>query len=686
MLRFSFVVLLLTILATNTTGQNDEIKRSKSLNLVYTGPTLTLHLPGTTNEQVIFLEIPENYSVDIAKDEEAISKICALLLPEIPLYDATHLTVDEASKSICADQITRTKALLQTALSKLKIIDKYVDKGVTVGIPSLAENTATITLQADVYVKQVLFDLQAAHARYWEPDTEGRDKKKDFSALCAGLGAAWQTAVVLDEHVTEFLGYLNTLSNNRISDNLLASLDLINNKTAGRFEHTEIILCRKMARGLKCKVGSTSQQDSTEIAKLHSVPFKVGDFVVQVDWAPKEIPVIKPATSVVGDANGCQVTSVAVTCHQELEFSVNHCLESILEQQVDKILEQCNFKKINSENMKPFVYSREGQTLISQRGPGAMSLKISTVSVFSDPVLIKHKDPIYMTYISNQTTLLGSDSVTTQEICSFIYNDTVKDKMAIKSNKFVHLVHQILPGSAKDYLILVTLIVQIIALIVAIIWLYRCIRASCCDPSETTTEEEESLARNPLIGYFLDSFENSRVKSKISSGKQLSAQEYRVALKVYCQNGPDCTEQVHCCPFLPPAAWSEEVRNLTIPAEAKSLETTSASAPLELTSETAPPALPESNAIMPRPAHGYMSTAAATATALNNIRPHNYNSAQSFGTYLNTTGSVRRGQNNLNLHGNAVRNSNSLRPQLRMSVNPFYNCPKEDFRMGLGRL
>jgi hypothetical protein len=342
---------------------------------------------------------------------------------------------------------------------------------------------------------------------------------------------------------------------------LLAALDMKVPTSAGRLKNTIVKSCMRTAKGFKCSLESISNKDSEKIRRITSLLFLVNGEVIEVDWYPLTNPVIKTDSAIMGDITGCQTLGVAINCHDNMKFAVNGCLEAIHKKSFKKILDICAFERAEA-NAEPFVFSHKGITTIAQHSDKVLTLKLSNVGIYKDPVRVHHSDILHLTYIDNETTIRGDQSITTQKIDVLWLNSTQREKLADKSHKLKYALDQLIPGNVRDYLTVTSLILSSLGIICTTICSYKITQWF----QKPTESQDDNIVCTSRVKWYVpwETLQRyrmcSRIRRKMEQGLELDEEEYLAAIRTSCREGSKLNCKLHLCENIPLSAAPNHVR------------------------------------------------------------------------------------------------------------------------------
>jgi hypothetical protein len=546
--------------------QLGEIESSADLSLTFEGPDLYLHQPNVAEDIGIWYKIDLNMYTDMKQDYNILLAIKPKLLEAIREFGYPKDSIDYIA---CRKQITEIESKAKSAMIITKKLEAFTDKGNIVGLELTENNTANINIPAERIFKEVNMHLQLLlnSKSDWQAqststtttsaptDTAATTATTDvnsgrFRLFCSNLAQALDSSRHLVDILDVAHTHLNLLTNGKVPGTMLSAIDLIDTKSAGRFEFTEIDKCVKMQEGLKCILQSTSSTDSLKIRKLYSLPFLVDEQIIQIDWKSLQDPIVKANTLKIADKTGCHLTANRVNCPQQLVFKPNNCLEASVEGNVEKILKYCSFKHFDMQT-EPFVYNYEGMTIVAQRNAEALTLKLSDERIFADPVKILHKDPLYISFNNNDSIIQGSLKVDEQKIITFKYNDSIKQEMALKSNSFQHFLQPFIPREWEVIFDMIGWALNVLGLILATKLTYDYVLKRC-----NNNNSDESNSTLPQCRRRL---EIRTIKRLISRGETLSEAQYNLALSKYCKCANRRNDSGHRCPNIPIACYPAEM-------------------------------------------------------------------------------------------------------------------------------
>jgi hypothetical protein len=592
--------LYLTLLILSFVSSTFEIKRTKDLNLVLEGPILNLHQPGSAGTMGVLVTIAEDLLEGVTKEAELTKTGLDTLERDLRKYGIQE--EKEAFKE-CVQRISEAKAAMAVIPALTERLLKYRDEGVQVGLELPKESTAKYEVTTELYLSQTHRQVvlvqglrqapeattKATSSQPGEGETSAEpsdNNQKGFDMLCGMLGGVVSHAERAKEHAEESLALVNMLANNMVPSLLMSALDIKVPASAGRLENTLVKSCMKTVQGFKCLLESTSNKDSEKVNEITSLPFLVNDEVIEIDWYPMTKPVAKANTAIMTDVTGCQTLGVTINCRGNLRFSVNSCLEAIHERNFAKILKICELKR-SEGNAEPFVQSHKGITTIAQRSEKALTLKLSSTGIYDDPVRVHHADVLHLTYIDNETEIVGDDSVTEQKIEKLWLNSTQREELAAKSHRLSHMIDQIIPGDMRDYMTLSSLIISTLGLVSATICSYKITKWL------QTNKQDEQGPRESRIRWYvpLEALQRyrtcSRIRRKIAQGDSLTETEYLMAIKAGCKEGESVNQKMHWCQNIPLSAVPRSLRDNVRTGESSMsalLQGTQASAPIPGTS------------------------------------------------------------------------------------------------------
>jgi hypothetical protein len=121
---------------------------------------------------------------------------------------------------------------------------------------------------------------------------------------------------------------------------------------------------------------------------------------------------------------------------------------------------------------EPFVFTFEGDTIVAQRNADALRVKLSNEMIYKDPIRILHKDPLYLSFNKNETIIAGNVKIEEQKLITFKYNESMQQKMALKSNTIHSFLEPFLPRELEVVLDMIGCILNVLGLVLALKLMY----------------------------------------------------------------------------------------------------------------------------------------------------------------------------------------------------------------------